>query len=1029
MQRDEGKKEVMLKRLKRLGHVTLVVLTTFFSLSGMIAPASAFIQPSTFTNPIRPGDFADPTIIKGKDGSWYAFATGDRFQLSKSDDLQTWTNLGSVFASVPAWASGHALWAPDIRYINGKYVLYYSVINSSGVSAIGVASAPSPTGPWTDKGSALISVGTTLIDPSGFTDIDGTNYVIYGSYPGGDWIQRLDSSGLNIDPSFAPVKIASGKYEGPYMVYRDGYYYLMVSSSSCCAGPSSGYVTYVGRSSSPLGPFVDRNGIPLTDSRSGGTIILTSNGNSVLGPGHISMLTDLSGETYLVYHALNRATASDTVRSLHIDRLDWIGGWPAVRGGSGASNTPQPAPVIKGTVDDRFNVPADTANNFITLQGTLTSIASDPGSDSGAFLKLSGINTLAKVNVLSGADIRVQADVRIPSGANSVGLITNYKDANNFVSVQIDSGTNKLRVNTMAGGIPAVSTSALPVGFLADKWHTLAVQVRGNQLKAEVTGANLSDPIAVSTITLPNGLANHGVAGIVGAGTVELDNFSLNAVYTPQTALAPDPTVVSTNRLASYSDEFSGSLGAGWSWIRKDSNAVIQSGSLVWPTQLGDLTASSGRPGVLLRSPPQGNYTIETKLNFDVGTNTIRDFEQAGIIIYTNDSNHLRLVHSSVNTLRLFEFWNVSQSGGGTLWAGATNLGVPADNAWLRINVTIDPVTGEQKYQPATSTDGIHWTWGGVWVLPRGTSVQIGLVSQGRSNSVQATARFEYFRVFQNKIDRSEGDVTGDLFGDLTAIDSTGKLSVYANGFLTSANNGNPFVNRFWASPSTTWGATTKAITTADLTGDGKAELLALGTDGHLRIWKNIGGGGSPWSFATWDYGNWSDAIRIAAGDVNGDGLADLISTHTDGSLRIHLNTGNAAGSGTGLPFIMLTWSIPSGYAGGVTGIAVADTTGDGYADLLVARSDGTLTEYANKWTTAPNQFPFASSSWSVSGDWGDVYDISASDVNGDGWADLLAITTNGQLQIYANKRFYTGAPFNDATWTYNTWSGVSMIS
>ena len=43
------------------------------------------------------------------------------------------------------------LWAPDIRYVAGRYVLYFTVtdttLNAGDDSAIGVATAPDPVGP------------------------------------------------------------------------------------------------------------------------------------------------------------------------------------------------------------------------------------------------------------------------------------------------------------------------------------------------------------------------------------------------------------------------------------------------------------------------------------------------------------------------------------------------------------------------------------------------------------------------------------------------------------------------------------------------------------------------------------------------------------------------------------------------------------------------------------------------------------------------------------------------------------------
>jgi arabinan endo-1,5-alpha-L-arabinosidase len=46
-----------------------------------------------------------------------------------SKDLVTWTFAGTVFndATRPNFEPNGGLWAPDINYINGQYVLYYSM--------------------------------------------------------------------------------------------------------------------------------------------------------------------------------------------------------------------------------------------------------------------------------------------------------------------------------------------------------------------------------------------------------------------------------------------------------------------------------------------------------------------------------------------------------------------------------------------------------------------------------------------------------------------------------------------------------------------------------------------------------------------------------------------------------------------------------------------------------------------------------------------------------------------------------------
>jgi arabinan endo-1,5-alpha-L-arabinosidase len=79
----------------------------------------------------------------------------------------------------------------------------------------------------------------------------------------------------------------------------------------------------VGRSSSLTGPYVDRNGTPMTAG--GGTQILASHGN-IIGPGHPAVMPDVDA-TVLVYHYY---TPSDAAL-LGINLLGFDNaGWPFV---------------------------------------------------------------------------------------------------------------------------------------------------------------------------------------------------------------------------------------------------------------------------------------------------------------------------------------------------------------------------------------------------------------------------------------------------------------------------------------------------------------------------------------------------------------------------------------------------------------------------------------------------------------------------------------------------------------------------
>lgn len=207
--------------------------------------------------------------------------------IARTRDFVTWQYQGTVFDDTnrPTWATATSgLWAPDIRYIDGRYVMYFTVtdttLNPGDDSAIGVATSSSPVGPWTPSAAPVVAPRTRpgtdpadrdflwTFDPSGFTDVDGKRYLYFGSYNGGVWVSRVSADGLTAVGKPKLVAI-DNKFEGSYVVRHGGYYYLMASSANCCAGPATGYSVFSGRSRSPVGPFVDADGIPLVASRAG----------------------------------------------------------------------------------------------------------------------------------------------------------------------------------------------------------------------------------------------------------------------------------------------------------------------------------------------------------------------------------------------------------------------------------------------------------------------------------------------------------------------------------------------------------------------------------------------------------------------------------------------------------------------------------------------------------------------------------------------------------------------------------------
>jgi hypothetical protein len=170
---------------------------------------------------------------------------------------------------------------------------------------------------------------------------------------------------------------------------------------------------------------------------------------------------------------------------------------------------------------------------------------------------------------------------------------------------------------------------------------------------------------------------------------------------------------------------------------------TLAGGALVWPTEAGDLVGPANDASVLLRRPPPGDWTAETKVTIDLGTDTVRNFQQAGLVAYAGDDHFTRLSHVAIWNTRQTEFGK-EMPYAGRLAYGGTIVGPPADTTWLRITHTVDRADGEHLLRASTSRDGRTWVRGGVWTLPADADVRVGLVSHGGSG---ATAHFDWFRI------------------------------------------------------------------------------------------------------------------------------------------------------------------------------------------------------------------------------------------------------------------------------------------
>jgi beta-xylosidase len=297
--------------------------------AGRPAPSTA----PQFTNPVLPGNFADPHVLKVGD-TWFAYATGD---------LVRWERLDDALPELPEWSvlQKGLTWAPEVGRTPAGFVMYYTLRHAaSGRQCVSVAVAQRPEGPFVDTRERPLVCQERLggsIDPHRFVDRDGTAYLLWkndGNCCGLAtelWAQPLDERGLELagEPRRLGVR-NDAAWEGNLIeaptLWRNGdTYYLFYSANDY---GSRDYAVGYATAAKVLGPYRDGPGNP----------ILRSHGRAA-GPGGQAVV-EAGGDLWLAYHAWDSAAVGDDAggqRAMWLDRLRFSGGRPQVDGPTDAS--------------------------------------------------------------------------------------------------------------------------------------------------------------------------------------------------------------------------------------------------------------------------------------------------------------------------------------------------------------------------------------------------------------------------------------------------------------------------------------------------------------------------------------------------------------------------------------------------------------------------------------------------------------------------------------------------------------------
>ena len=200
----------------------------------------------TFKNPILPGDFSDPDVIRV--GSDYYFITST-FQYSPgmavlhSKDLVNWQYLSHCVADLTQlgpelnWDRmnryNRGIYAGAIRFHAGKFWVFFTTMDEG----VFMTTATNAAGPWSPVTRVWDKPG--FDDPCPFWDDDGQAYLLL-STPGKQWwtqIYKMSNDGTLIDPASEKIIDNYQSSEGNKIYKINGTYYRL-SQSSRAARPA-----------------------------------------------------------------------------------------------------------------------------------------------------------------------------------------------------------------------------------------------------------------------------------------------------------------------------------------------------------------------------------------------------------------------------------------------------------------------------------------------------------------------------------------------------------------------------------------------------------------------------------------------------------------------------------------------------------------------------------------------------------------------------------------------------------------------
>ncbi|MFE0589319.1 FG-GAP-like repeat-containing protein [Micromonospora echinospora] len=196
----------------------------------------------------------------------------------------------------------------------------------------------------------------------------------------------------------------------------------------------------------------------------------------------------------------------------------------------------------------------------------------------------------------------------------------------------------------------------------------------------------------------------------------------------------------------------------------------------------------------------------------------------------------------------------------------------------------------------------------------------------------------------------------------------------------------------------------------ADLNGDGRDDYLVVGSTSEVRAYLNVRGSGDTLAFVPWGIVFRVDSFNrnnLRFADVTGDGRDDLLRVGAEGAVHVYRNMWDPATERQAGEPQPPAWQLWLDWAGGTRGssleaVRFADADGDGRADYLQVSVEGAVHAFLNRGGGGNGGFQ-ARHDWAHESGYPRPY-IQFADISGDGRADYLVVYQGGAVRAWLNR-------------------------